>query len=224
MKFLYLIQSQHNYHEWLQYQTTDRTFVLGVWGQNCLNDQINLSGTTWASGRNKLIKLINFSKYDYVTLCDDDLSFKNGNFDDYEHFLKIYTPNLCHPIVTNRPRWGGHVKNNEKCNFTYWNTDNVDGCFTTIKSDLISQILPYDTTFDKTSWTISTFLLNVKVKNLGLFWTIPKHITMNNIERRKYPKSFDYNRIPKKITNYCKQKFSINYKCLEDVFVEGADH
>jgi hypothetical protein len=204
VKFLYLIQSPTNTHDWEQYSTDDRTFIIGVWKDVVQPGRIDLHNTTWAAGRNKTFEYIKatgiIEHYEYITFVDDDLTFADGHFDQYEKFLVDYDIKLAHPAV-DQPHWEWQ-RDNCEANDVCWYTDVVDCCFSTFHKSVIHQCFPYRTFLDYKNWWYSCEMSNIEIKNKGLRWAVPSNVIVANIGHRSYPKVKDHTSISK-FTNFC---------------------
>ena len=120
------------------------------------NDSIYYPNSTWTTGRNKLIeeakKLPN--KYLYYIFLDDDLSFKQGSFREFEKMLLEYKPAIGIPKCWN------HNKR-ENINMLAHTVYEFDAAFNAFHQDVFFDdvLFPYITNFDEQSWWCSQTVL-----------------------------------------------------------------
>lgn len=118
------------------------------------NSHIYLPNSTWASGRNTLLKsaLQLGIQFDYFIFLDADLRVIKGDFSAFETFLEMYRPKLGLPLAD-------QIKNS----YRYIPTSSVQTQFSfdqimqAYRSDVINEAIcvPYVTEFDSESWWYS---------------------------------------------------------------------
>jgi len=225
MRFLYLIQSEKNYHDWEKYNTINRKIILGVWKDPVLEGQINLHGTTTTTGRNKLYQHIKdnglIEKYDYIGFCDDDIEFSLGSFNDFEEIVLKNKYPLYHATYEDHNDlngWKWHTDKSLDCRDDVWFTDRIDTCFFSVRNDIIDSIFPFIFIFDKYCWFVACEIFCIVVKNKSFLWAITTNIFVKNKEHREYPRnSFSYQH--PKVKNFCKNYIGDNYEEYQNLII-----
>lgn len=231
MKFLYVIQSEKNYHDWEKYNNENRKIILGVWKDDVKDGQINLHGTTMPSGRNAMYDYIKSNKldfqYDYITFCDDDVYFTMGSLDEYERVINETQDPLYHVTYDDDEDYNGwkwHTEQSKKSrekNVDVWYTDRIDTCMFSVRNDTLDKVFPFITVFDNQNWWVACELINIVAKNKDLLWSIISTVTVKNKFHREYPREenrFTYGH--NKVVNYLNHYIGTGYKVYEYLVIE----
>jgi hypothetical protein len=197
MKFLYLIQGQvENIKQYYFLKNRPSSEALFLSYDFDVPNTIFLPNSTWAEGRNLLLKTASekFSKYDYFIFLDDDVKIIKGSFDEFEKYLEKLTPAVAVPLFipkTLRTKIDLYIPFISKTIFSldYQVCRCADAQFIAFHKDLISDnlITKLHTPFDKISWWLTSstqqlLILNVYSKHFLQF----NKIQIENKLHRKY--------------------------------------
>ena len=138
---------------------------------------------------NRLLAEEDVSQFDYILLCDDDISLPRGFIDNYFDFVMKYDLALAQPART-RSSYIDHHFVAQLDGITARRTRFVEvGPLVTIRRDLFAAFFPFDETspmgwgYDY-AWPCIVERMNLK---MGIIDTIPVEHTM-----RKPAKSYDW--------------------------------
>lgn len=154
--FVYLIQGKASNVSRYCYLKSDISDVYVLTYDRKLQDIIFdgdyfMPNSTWAEGRNYLLKMVP-KNYSYYIFLDDDAVIEAGSFPLFEHFLLKYKPAIGLPLVDDiysTFRFDPSVSCHVAIAF--------DPIVQAFRSDVIcdQRILPYETCFDALSWWYS---------------------------------------------------------------------
>ena len=183
MKVIYLIQSDR---PTIPYSIPNGSDVLLLqWKENFITceDSFHYPNSSWASGRNELLKRAKEKgDYDYYIFLDDDLKlyFSLEAFEKklIKYKLKRIVPFLIHHI------WYKQAKGElERVKY-------ADHAFMAFRKDCIKTVFPYTLEHDKTCWWLAS------ENNCECFWEkYPEetlrlnHLVYINQENRPYPRT-----------------------------------
>lgn len=115
----------------------------------------NISGTTWAEGRNFLLKqaLVKAPDTEYFIFLDDDVELATENFQKLEKVLEKDKPYFLIPVMDKALLYNptNKILTNERCVF-------IDEQFQVFHRTLVNDKLsiPYVTKFDSINWHVGT--------------------------------------------------------------------
>eukprot|EP01006_Ploeotia_vitrea_P004319 TRINITY_DN114314_c0_g1_i1.p1 TRINITY_DN114314_c0_g1~~TRINITY_DN114314_c0_g1_i1.p1 ORF type:complete len:463 (-),score=4.29 TRINITY_DN114314_c0_g1_i1:408-1796(-) len=208
-RFLYLTQTDHHLNSSMV-QSIPGDLLCITYKQPTPNCAF-FPGSTWTSGRNKLLGLAKtLPLYDWYTFLDDDVSFKKANFSWLQYYTSKFQPAVATPILewTRSSQTLGHLEAQTVTNF-----DAIVNTFQlgVVKSGLV---LPYYDGEDQMSWWHSQ--IPVMIISIHLFpervMEINK-VKVRNAKHREYPRDSNISSI---MVAPCQYEI---FKSLEDLHV-----
>lgn len=158
---------------------------------------IYLPNSTWAEGRNLLLKkALEMDKpYDYFIFLDDDVSFINGNFKLFEDLLAEYAPAVAVPVFFPKTAHtvlaiGTALKRKFYFPiFEYQTCRLADAQFIAFHKDVIEDNIatPLQTHFDQHNWCATSSTQQLLIHNLYQENFIQfNNIVVENLAHRSY--------------------------------------
>jgi len=159
-----------------------------------VNGCFYLPESSWSEGRNHLFEN---SKHDtestYFIFLDDDVEFEQGNFLDFELFLRDFNPSIGVPVMQKSKKFVSIIK------FFFEKSKNTSVCFRmdeqvqafsrNVVFDGVA--LPYPTLFDKECWWYNTELHQSNVKSVYFNSILQcNDVVVLNHEHANYPRDF----------------------------------
>ena len=191
MNCIYLIQSDNPE---IPYEIpTNRDVILLQWQKEFVqtDNSFHFPNSTWASGRNELLKrAMEKGYYDYYIFLDDDLKLY-FSLETFEQLLDAnqgprVAPFVQHPLY--------HCSQDLSEQVKY-----IDHCFMAIRQDCAKEVLPYSLELDQVNWWYSSERMCEKFWNMYPYGTIRlNQLIMVNMQHRTYPKN-DYTGLPDNI-------------------------
>lgn len=187
-------------HALLSYQT--RTAQTAVYAP----------GSTWTSGRNKLVEYVKTNEliYDWYIFLDEDIVFyEMTQKDGFEMFLSVLA-SCDYPIVTVNK--GTYNYNNNKARFknvlpdsiakrgltnprwAFQSVDWFDGLFNAFSREAFfgGRLLPYTENFDSQSWWISQFVMTLHANHHYRNRIVQcNNIKVRDLQSAQYPRGYD---------------------------------
>lgn len=127
-----------------------------------IDNAIYFPNSTWSEGRNKLLEAAKEKgDYKYYILCDDDIEFAKGNWDEFERLLLLHKPAIGCPLF---PKTKG-------TNISFLNIQVFlinDEQMMAFHRDVIKDgiIVPYHEDLDKIMYWCSSYIQETLIQNL----------------------------------------------------------
>ena len=160
--FIYLVQGRSDLvKDYFHLQDRDSADAIFLTYDEKIDGAIYFPDSTWSEGRNKLLEAAGKKgEYLYYIICDDDIEFVKGSWDEFERLLILYNPAVGFPVVpaTRKLRiWF----------LKFQLYDWPDQQMIAYHNDLISDqlILPYQDNLDKICWWGSGGVVNLIIHN-----------------------------------------------------------
>uniref|UniRef100_A0A7S0R053 Glycosyltransferase family 92 protein n=1 Tax=Pyramimonas obovata TaxID=1411642 RepID=A0A7S0R053_9CHLO len=148
-------------------------------------------GTSWTTGRNEMLRIIKLRehlqgwKYEYITLMDDDIMFRNTKkpLDKFEQFLEEYQPAVGAVSIPERD--GKKVLKKG----TVWPVCAFDALFNAFHHEAVDVLLPYDARYEKMSWYCSQQDIIIRTSAMYKNHVLElRTVQIHNDEHSSYPK------------------------------------
>lgn len=140
-------------NQYLHLADRDNADALFLTYDKSIKEALFLPNSTWTQGRNKLLEIAltqgKKEGYIYYILCDDDIAFKKGGWDEFEQQLMTIKPAIAVPVV---PRTQITVLKFLKYQPFLVNDEQLMAFHHQVTSDGI--VLPYQTQFDDIHWFV----------------------------------------------------------------------
>ncbi|MCG8323417.1 MAG: hypothetical protein MI921_28230 [Cytophagales bacterium] len=192
MNCIYLIQSDSPE---IPYEIpANRDVILLQWQKEFVqtDNSFHFPNSTWASGRNELLKrAMEKGHYDYYIFLDDDLRLY-FSLETFERLLAANQASRVAPFVQHQ--WY-HCSQNLSEEVKY-----IDHCFMAIRQDCAKEVLPYSLDPDEVNWWFSSERMCEKFWHIYPYGTIRfNQLVVVNMQHRPYPKN-GYQGLPDNIT------------------------
>ncbi len=182
MKILYLIQAP-DFMPYPDLSGSGREVILLTWKSPVAQSTIHMPGSSWNTGRNRLLEEANKRDYDYLVFLDDDLIITTATgrsvWDEFEEFLVNWEPAIGYGKYQWQQDSGGEADLNY----------NMDACFNAFHKETVPVLLPYTTSFDNVSWHYSQAII---IALLDCMYPLNRvqcnSITVVNSISRPYPR------------------------------------
>lgn len=190
----------------------NKPHVLLSYRQETADTAIYAPGTTWTSGRNRLIEHVraNRLQYDWYVFLDEDVVFAGmSQKAGFRMFLSILSV-VDHPVVTvakgdynrwcNQKRLDGIVpvamckKGVENQKWELQTVDWFDGLFNAFSREAFfdGRLLPYEEKFDDRSWWASQFIMILRANHCHRDRIVQcNKICVRNTQYSDYPRNFE---------------------------------
>lgn len=159
-----------------------------------------LPGSTWAEGRNILLKRALQDSFDYVVFCDDDFSFISGSLRQISAELEMRMPAVAMPVFAPKTlstvfRIGKSSKPLLQAQICRFGDAQVLAIHKSVVSDALA--VPLQTQFDKISWCLTSSTQQLLIFNLygEDCLQLNSIIVTNDEHKNDYPKVEDWQSI-----------------------------
>lgn len=195
--FLYLVQSAGKLPPSYDDLQSERSDVLSLTWKENIEGAIYFPKSTWTEGRNRLYEeAVKDPSYLYYIFLDDDVTFKKGNWRDFEDALLKYQPAIAVPYFAEYGSDSAFNNMKLKAHTCYA----FDAIYNAFHRDVLldGTILPYYGGFDKECWFYSQWFV---IHLANMFF--PRHIlqintvSIKNEKSEPYPRNFSPQRIRK---------------------------
>lgn len=189
--FLYLFQGRSDLIEKYQF-LSDRNNcdAIFITYDKQISNSIYLPNSTWAEGRNFLLKkTFERDEYLYYIFCDDDIEFEKGGWDQFEDNLLSLQPAIAVPVFLEKTK--ATPLRLLKYNSVLYNDEQMIAYHKDVLNDGI--VMPFQNQFDSIHWWASCHLQQVLIQNFyanEILQLNDVHIT-NKVHNR-YPKINDF--------------------------------
>ena len=161
-KIIYLIQGQAKLVEtYMHLASRPNSDAIFLTYDQKLDGAIFFPNSTWSEGRNHMLSLaVKRNNYLYYIFCDDDISFKKGDWNIFEEELLFLKPSIGVPVVPKTSR--------SVIPFQRYQTflQNDEQLIAFHKDVIIDRILfPYRSEFDKIHWWAACLIQQTLIQN-----------------------------------------------------------
>ena len=219
-KFLYLVQGTDSLvKDYFFLKKRKSSDLLASTYNQPLEGAFHFEGTTWAEGRNLLLKkAMDLEKeYDYYIFLDDDIRFHRGGYDVFEEQLTRLNPAVAVPVFlpkTTHSVIGFGVSFYNKLFMPFRNYQIchlADGQFLAFHKDVIKDrlLMPLQNQFDSISWWFTSSTQQLLVHNLYQEHFLQfNNVSITNESHREYTK----NEYKDQQMHWFQQQFSVPLK------------
>lgn len=200
-KFLYLVHGDHKLirnYDFLA-DRADADLIQSTYNEPAEGAHY-FPGSTWAEGRNGLLKkaLDREETYEYYIFMDDDVEFHKGGFDELEKQLKQLKPAVAVPVFvpkTTRTVLALGLSYHRKFFFPFTSHQVctfADGQFMAFHRDVIEDrvLLPLQNKFDEVSWWYTSSTQQLLMHTLYPDTTLQLNtVAVTNESHREYTKN-----------------------------------
>lgn len=159
MDFIYLVQGQRDELYKFDELESDRAHVYLLSYDKQLRSpkgrntrHFFLPNSTWAEGRNLLLKAAQKENYEYLIFLDDDVSVVSGSFKEFEELLIRYKPKIGLPLCNEIKSTNRYLPKSK-----IQHPIALDQIVQAYSRDVVDEsiVLPFVTEFDDESWWLS---------------------------------------------------------------------
>jgi len=209
-KFIYLIQCRSKRLDEYRFlgERPESDVLFLTWDKR-ENETIYYPGSTWAEGRNHLLKEAKkiSKEYDYYIFLDDDVEFECGGFAEFERMLLKYRPSVGLPVV---PKSRGFRKmlsflrlKPSKVQVATKIDEQMQAFSRAVINDCLA--LPYPTRFDEECWWYNTELHQMAIRCFYSHSVLQINtVVVKNDAHTNYPNNFSKIRFGRIIRQYFK--------------------
>ena len=141
-------------------ESADADFVYLTF-KNELPGAVFFPGSTWTTGRNRLLAeaLQRVDNYEYFVFLDNDVSFIEGDWRVFERSVLALRPAIAAPYYADYP--SGHRRRNSSSTARAQQCFYFDAIYTAFHRDVLKDhlIVPYYAGFDDISWWYSQYFV-----------------------------------------------------------------
>lgn len=195
--FLYLVQAPERLRDGYRDIEGDTADLILLTFKAPGEGHLFFPGSTWTTGRNRLIEEARprLDDYEYVVFLDDDVVFERGNWRGFEEVVLRHRPAFAVPYCpwypsAKPPAGTPATRDAQRCEW-------FDAIYNAVHVDVLKDglLLPYHPGFDDLSWWFSQFFL----LRLAQRFYAPHLLQMNGVVvgndgHSAYPKSGDFSR------------------------------